>query len=119
MKPVRVPDLRAMKERGDKIAVWTAYDFTMARLLDRAGMDVILVGDSLGMVVLRSDNTLPVTLATNPCVPPNGMVAETGDTETFTGNTTVTVACPTDEALATEVARIVTAPGEGTAAGAV
>jgi 3-methyl-2-oxobutanoate hydroxymethyltransferase len=62
MKPVRVPDLRAMKERGDKIAVWTAYDFTMARLLDRAGMDVILVGDSVGMVVLGYDNTLPVTL---------------------------------------------------------
>jgi 3-methyl-2-oxobutanoate hydroxymethyltransferase len=51
-----------MKERGDKIAVLTAYDFTMARLLDRAGMDVILVGDSLGMVVLGYDNTLPVTL---------------------------------------------------------
>ena len=51
-----------MKERGEKIAVWTAYDFTMARLLDRAGIDVILVGDSLGMVVLGYDNTLPVTL---------------------------------------------------------
>jgi 3-methyl-2-oxobutanoate hydroxymethyltransferase len=62
MKPVRVPDLRAMKERGDKIAVLTAYDFTMARLLDRAGIDVILVGDSVGMVVLGFDNTLPVTL---------------------------------------------------------
>jgi 3-methyl-2-oxobutanoate hydroxymethyltransferase len=62
MKPIRVPELRAMKERGEKIAVWTAYDFTMARLLDRAGMDVILVGDSLGMVVLGYDNTLPVTL---------------------------------------------------------
>src|SRR4051812_19017623 len=62
MKPVRVPDLRAMKERGEKIAVWTAYDFTMARLLDRAGIDVILVGDSLGMVVLGYENTLPVTL---------------------------------------------------------
>jgi 3-methyl-2-oxobutanoate hydroxymethyltransferase len=62
MKPVRVPDLRAMKERGEKIAVWTAYDFTMARLLDRAGIDVILVGDSVGMVVLGYDNTLPVTL---------------------------------------------------------
>ncbi len=51
-----------MKERGEKIAVWTAYDFTMARILDRAGIDVILVGDSLGMVVLGYDNTLPVTL---------------------------------------------------------
>src|SRR5438477_11098087 len=62
MKPVRVPDLRAMKERGEKIAVLTAYDFAMARLLDRAGIDVILVGDSAGMVVLGFDNTLPVTL---------------------------------------------------------
>ncbi len=62
MKPVRVPDLRAMKERGEKIAVLTAYDYTMARLLDRAGVDVILVGDSVGMVVLGFDNTLPVTL---------------------------------------------------------
>jgi 3-methyl-2-oxobutanoate hydroxymethyltransferase len=62
MKPVRVPDLRSMKERGEKIAVWTAYDFTMARLLDRAGIDIILVGDSLGMVILGYHNTLPVTL---------------------------------------------------------
>jgi 3-methyl-2-oxobutanoate hydroxymethyltransferase len=62
MKPVRVPDLRSMKHRGEKIAMLTAYDVTMARLLDRAGMDVILVGDSLGMVMLGYDNTLPVTL---------------------------------------------------------
>src|SRR5499425_1457420 len=62
MKPVRVPDLRTMKERGEKIAVLTAYDYTMGRLLDRAGIDVILVGDSVGMVVLGYDNTLPVTL---------------------------------------------------------
>lgn len=62
MKPVRVPDLRAMKDRGERIAVWTAYDFTMARLLDRAGIDVILVGDSVGMVALGYDTTLPVTL---------------------------------------------------------
>lgn len=59
---MRVPDLRAMKDRGDKIAMLTAYDATMARILDRAGIDVILVGDSLGMVVLGYDNTLPVTL---------------------------------------------------------
>ncbi len=51
-----------MKERGEKIAVLTAYDYTMARLLDRAGIDIILVGDSVGMVVLGFDNTLPVTL---------------------------------------------------------
>src|SRR5216117_1139836 len=62
MKPVRVPDLRSMKERREKIAVLTAYDVTTARLLDRAGIDMILVGDSLGMVVLGFETTLPVTL---------------------------------------------------------
>ena len=62
MKPVRIPDLRTMKAAGTKIAVLTAYDATMARLLDRAGIDVILVGDSVGMVVLGFDNTIPVTL---------------------------------------------------------
>jgi len=51
-----------MKERGEKIAALTAYDVAMARLLDRAGIDMILVGDSLGMVVLGFENTLPVTL---------------------------------------------------------
>jgi 3-methyl-2-oxobutanoate hydroxymethyltransferase len=62
MKPVRIPDLRTMKAAGTKIAVLTAYDATMARLLDRAGIDVILVGDSVGMVVLGFENTIPVTL---------------------------------------------------------
>jgi len=51
-----------MKEAGTKITVLTAYDATMARLLDRAGIDVLLVGDSVGMVVLGYDNTIPVTL---------------------------------------------------------
>ena len=62
MKSIRVPDLRAMKERGEKITVLTAYDATMATLLDKAGIDVLLVGDSLGMVVLGYPNTLTVTL---------------------------------------------------------
>jgi 3-methyl-2-oxobutanoate hydroxymethyltransferase len=62
MKPVRVPDLRKMKSEGVKISVLTAYDANMARLLDRAGLDVILVGDSLGMVVLGYETTLPVTM---------------------------------------------------------
>jgi 3-methyl-2-oxobutanoate hydroxymethyltransferase len=59
---VRVPDLLEMKRRGQKISMLTAYDATMARLLDRAGIDVILVGDSLGMVVLGEDSTVGVTL---------------------------------------------------------
>jgi 3-methyl-2-oxobutanoate hydroxymethyltransferase len=62
MKPVRIPDLGAMKAAGKKIAVLTAYEATMARLLDRAGIDVILVGDSVGMVVLGYETTIPVTL---------------------------------------------------------
>src|SRR5580658_254277 len=59
---IRVPDLEAKKRRGERIAMLTAYDYTMARLLDRAGIDVMLVGDSLGMVVLGYETTLPVTL---------------------------------------------------------
>ena len=59
---LRAPDLIRMKRRGERIAMLTAYDFTMARLLDRAGIDVLLVGDSLGMVVLGHKNTVPVTL---------------------------------------------------------
>ena len=59
---VRVPDLREKKRRGEKIAVLTAYDATMARLLDGAGVDVLLVGDSVGVVVLGYEHTLPVTL---------------------------------------------------------
>jgi 3-methyl-2-oxobutanoate hydroxymethyltransferase len=51
-----------MKEQGERIAVLTAYDFSFARLLDRAGVDVLLVGDSLGMVVQGRPNTLGVTL---------------------------------------------------------
>src|SRR5215470_9123867 len=62
MKQVRVPDLRAMKANGVKISVLTAYDATMARLLDRAGIDMLLVGDSLGMVIMGYENTLPVTM---------------------------------------------------------
>jgi len=62
IQPVRAPDLRKMKQRGEKIAMLTAYDVTMARLLDRAGIDVLLVGDSLGMVMLGYETTVPVTL---------------------------------------------------------
>lgn len=61
-RSVRTTDLIRMKRQGERIAMLTAYDFTMARLLDRAGVDVLLVGDSLGMVVLGHDNTLPVTV---------------------------------------------------------
>jgi 3-methyl-2-oxobutanoate hydroxymethyltransferase len=59
---VRVPDLAKMKERGERIVMLTAYDATMARLFDRAGIDALLVGDSLGNVILGMDTTIPVTL---------------------------------------------------------
>jgi 3-methyl-2-oxobutanoate hydroxymethyltransferase len=59
---IRVPDLALMKERGERIVMLTAYDATMARLLDRAGIDLLLVGDSLGNVILGLDTTVPVTL---------------------------------------------------------
>jgi 3-methyl-2-oxobutanoate hydroxymethyltransferase len=59
---VTIHTLRQMKERGEKISVLTAYDATFARLFDEAGADVLLVGDSLGMVVQGNDTTLPVTL---------------------------------------------------------
>jgi len=60
-RKVTVPDLRARKG-GDKIAMVTAYDFTMARLVDEAGVDMVLVGDSLGMVVQGLSTTIPVSL---------------------------------------------------------
>lgn len=59
---VTIHTLRQMKERGEKIAMLTAYDATFARLFDESGADVLLVGDSLGMVVQGNDTTLPVTL---------------------------------------------------------
>jgi 3-methyl-2-oxobutanoate hydroxymethyltransferase len=59
---VTIHTLRQMKERGEKIAMLTAYDATFARLLDEAGADVLLIGDSLGMVVQGHETTLPVTL---------------------------------------------------------
>src|SRR5260370_40677654 len=61
-KKVRVPDLALMKRRGDRIVMLTAYDATMARLLDRAGIDLLLVGDSLGNVIMGLDTTIPVTM---------------------------------------------------------
>lgn len=60
--PVNVSTLRQMKEQGEKIASLTCYDASMAALVDAAGADVVLVGDSLGMVIQGYDTTVPVTL---------------------------------------------------------
>jgi 3-methyl-2-oxobutanoate hydroxymethyltransferase len=59
---VSAPSLRASKERGERLVCLTAYDYPTARIVDEAGIDIILVGDSLGNVVLGYGNTVPVTL---------------------------------------------------------
>lgn len=61
-KRLTINDFRKMKETGEKIAMVTTYDAAMARLVDDAGVDAILVGDSLGMVFQGHDSTLPVTV---------------------------------------------------------
>jgi 3-methyl-2-oxobutanoate hydroxymethyltransferase len=60
--PVTLNTLEQMKQRGEKIACLTAYDASFAALLDAAGVDVVLVGDSLGMVIQGHDTTVPVTM---------------------------------------------------------
>src|SRR5215210_6163809 len=59
---VSAPSLRASKKRGERLVCLTAYDYPTARIVDEAGIDIILVGDSLGNVVLGYGNTVPVTL---------------------------------------------------------
>ena len=59
---VTIRDLKEMKRRGEMIAMITAYDYTAARILEEAGLPIILVGDSLGQVVLGYDSTVPVTM---------------------------------------------------------
>jgi 3-methyl-2-oxobutanoate hydroxymethyltransferase len=61
-RPVTVPDFVAAKARGRRLTVLTAYDYTTARLFDQAGIDALLIGDSLGMVIQGHDNSLRVTL---------------------------------------------------------
>ncbi|MEX0681992.1 MAG: 3-methyl-2-oxobutanoate hydroxymethyltransferase [Dehalococcoidia bacterium] len=61
-KRFAITDLKAMKSRGEKIVMITAYDYSSARLVEEAGIPLILVGDSLGNVVLGYDSTIPVTM---------------------------------------------------------
>ena len=61
-KPWTVPMLAEARQAGRKLAMVTAYDASFARAMDRAGIDLVLVGDSLGMVVQGRDSTLPVTV---------------------------------------------------------
>jgi len=59
---ITIPSLQAKKEKKEKIVALTAYDFPTAKIVDECDLDIILVGDSLGMVVLGYDNTIPVTM---------------------------------------------------------
>ena len=61
-KKKTIADLQQMKQSGQKITSLTAYDASFAALLDQAGVDILLVGDSLGMVVQGQTSTLPVTM---------------------------------------------------------
>ena len=61
-KKITIPDILKMKPAGRRITVLTAYDFPFARLIDGEGVDIILVGDSAGVVVAGHDTTLPVTM---------------------------------------------------------
>ncbi len=62
MEKVTLPIIQRKKEDGEKISVLTAYDFPFAKLIDEAGIDIILVGDTVGIVVQGEESTLPVTL---------------------------------------------------------
>ena len=62
IKRVTTHTIQAMKTRGEKIAMLTAYDFSMARILDEAGIDILLVGDSASNVMAGHETTLPITL---------------------------------------------------------
>ena len=62
LKKITTHQLQNMKERGEKISMLTAYDFSMASILDAAGTDVLLVGDSASNVMAGHETTLPITL---------------------------------------------------------
>ena len=62
LKRITTHQLQAMKERGEKISMLTAYDYSMAKIIDAAGIDVILVGDSASNVMAGHETTLPITL---------------------------------------------------------
>jgi len=59
---ISINKIKEMKQKGERITMLTAYDYTTARIMDEAGIPMILVGDSLGMVVLGYDSTIPVTM---------------------------------------------------------
>ncbi len=87
-QPVTIPLLQKKKQAKQKIVAITAYDFPTARIVDESGVDLILVGDSLGMVVLGYENTIPVTMEemihhTKPVVKASKMALVVGDMPYF------------------------------------
>lgn len=89
-----IPSLQAKKEKKEKIVALTAYDFPIARVIDKAGIDLILVGDSLGMVVLGYENTIPVTMEemihhTKPVVRASRRALVVGDMPYFSFHLTI------------------------------
>ncbi len=62
IEKINVPFLRAAKEKGERLVCLTAYDYPTARVVDEAGIEIILVGDSAGNVVFGYNNTIPVTM---------------------------------------------------------
>ena len=59
---ISITQIKEMKQKGERIAMLTAYDYATAKLIDEAGIPLILVGDSLGMVILGYESTIPVTM---------------------------------------------------------
>ena len=59
---VTIPQLKKLKQQGEKFACLTAYDYSFATVMEDCGVEVVLVGDSLGMVIQGHDTTIPVTL---------------------------------------------------------
>jgi 3-methyl-2-oxobutanoate hydroxymethyltransferase len=62
IRKITTHTIQSMKDRGEKIATLTAYDFSMARIFDEAGIDILLVGDSASNVMAGHETTLPITL---------------------------------------------------------
>ena len=62
VKRITTHTIQAMKLKGEKVSMLTAYDFSMARIIDSAGIDIILVGDSASNVMAGHETTLPITL---------------------------------------------------------
>jgi 3-methyl-2-oxobutanoate hydroxymethyltransferase len=102
-RPVTIATLQAMKERGEKIASLTAYDAGFAALVDRAGVDFVLVGDSLGMVVQGHRTTVPVTV--DDIVYHSSMVAR-GLTRALIMSDLPFMSFPTPEAALANAARL-------------